>query len=372
MSLTGPQQKNGRFCAASAQARRRSWTAPQKMVRIGPMASPKSLLDRRELMAGLGAAALLPIWPAHGPRPRARRAGAAGQSRRRLRFAPGRAGNADLVARPARNSGSSAATPSRSPSATSCRCPRPSIGGASTAPPAVEPLTARAPLAAGGKEALQLPLRHAGTFLCDLGLLGDGQARPSRARALVVRESETVAVDRDEVLLVEDWRLRAGRNRDRARSRPQGCRTGLYDQRPAFARYLSATNERLRLRFINGCQRSVIAIKIENLDVRVMAIDGQPAEPFQARNGALVLAPGGRVDAFIDVTAPAGTTSRSCCTTARRPARSAGSSSPANRRSAPPRCHRRRRCPPTACRSSSTSRAPRGSIWPSAGRRATG
>src|SRR4051812_48513848 len=38
----------------------------QKMVRIGLMASPKPLLDRRELMAGLGAAALLPIWPATG------------------------------------------------------------------------------------------------------------------------------------------------------------------------------------------------------------------------------------------------------------------------------------------------------------------
>ena len=42
--------------------------------------------------------------------------------------------------------------------------------------PAAEPLTGRPPLAAGGKEALQLPLRHAGTFLCDLSLLGDGQA----------------------------------------------------------------------------------------------------------------------------------------------------------------------------------------------------
>ncbi|MFX6903678.1 hypothetical protein ABTH48_20115, partial [Acinetobacter baumannii] len=37
-----------------------------------------------------------------------------------------------------------------------------------------------------------------------------------------------------------------------------------------------------------------------------MAIDSQPAEPFPARNGALVLAPGGRVDAFVDVTAPPG------------------------------------------------------------------
>ena len=43
-----------------------------------------------------------------------------------------------------------------------------------------------------------------------------------------------------------------------------------------------------------------MAIKMENHEVRVMAIDSQPSEPFPARNGALVLAPGGRVDAFVD------------------------------------------------------------------------
>ena len=64
-----------------------------------------------------------------------------------------------------------------------------------------------------------------------------------------------------------------------------------------------------------------------------MAIDSQPAEPFLARNGALVLAPGSRVDAFVDVTAPPGRPHRSCSTTARRRARSASSSSPASRRS---------------------------------------
>ena len=40
-----------------------------------------------------------------------------------------------------------------------------------------------------------------------------------------------------------------------------------------------------------------------------MALDGQPSEPFPARNGALVLAPGGRVDAFIDATAAPGSAS---------------------------------------------------------------
>ena len=39
-------------------------------------------------------------------------------------------------------------------------------------------------------------------------LLGDGQARPSRARALIVQEKEPVTADRDEILLIEDWRLR--------------------------------------------------------------------------------------------------------------------------------------------------------------------
>ncbi len=48
--------------------------------------------------------------------------------------------------------------------------------------PAAEPLAATTPLASGGNQTLSIPLRHAGTFLCDLRLLGDGQARPSSAR----------------------------------------------------------------------------------------------------------------------------------------------------------------------------------------------
>lgn len=172
-----------------------------------------------------------------------------------------------------------------------------------------EPLVARLPLASGARETFALPLAHAGTFLCDLRLLGDGQALPSSARALVVSESEAVGVDRDEVFLIEDWRLR-----------PDGTAIApgvdAKDTMPLFTinglimlDIPARTHERLRFRFINGCQRNVIAIKMENQDVRVMALDGQPAEPFQARNGALVLAPGARVDVFIDASAPPGSVS---------------------------------------------------------------
>jgi FtsP/CotA-like multicopper oxidase with cupredoxin domain len=275
------------------------------MVHIGPMASPEFPLDRRELMAGLGAAALASMWPAVG--------------RAQPRSAVALQAKADSVAlRP-----NLPATPIWSLQGPELRFKRGetldiAFGNELPAPavlnwrgidgvPAAEPLTGRPPLAAGGKDALKLPLRHAGTFLCDLTLLGDGQPRPSPARALIVQESEAVAVDRDEVLLIEDWRVRPDGTAMTPGTEP-GEAVPVHTINRQTSLDLSArTHERIRLRIISGCQRSVIAVKLEGIEVRVMALDSQPSEPFQARSGALVLAPGGRVDAFIDVTAAAGT-----------------------------------------------------------------
>ncbi len=168
---------------------------------------------------------------------------------------------------------------------------------------AAEPLLARASLAPGARDAFPLPLRHAGTFLCDLALLGDGAARPTRARPLIVAESEAVAIDRDEVLLIEDWRLDPGGTAIAPGIDPKDT-TAVYTINGRTTQdFQIRPHERLRLRLVNGCQRHVIAIKIEGIEVRIMALDGQPAEPFLARGGALVLAPGTRIDAFIDAPA---------------------------------------------------------------------
>ncbi len=175
--------------------------------------------------------------------------------------------------------------------------------------PAAEPLAARMPLAPGANESFVVPLRYAGTFLCDLRLLGDGQPRPSGARALVVQESDAITVDRDEVLLIEDWRLRADGTAIAPGIDPKDAMP-LYTVNGLTTPDIPVrTHQRLRFRFINGCQRNVIALKIEGHDVRVMAIDSQPAEPFLARGGTLVLAPGTRVDALIDAAVPPGSTS---------------------------------------------------------------
>jgi FtsP/CotA-like multicopper oxidase with cupredoxin domain len=277
------------------------------MVRIGLMTSPKSLLDRRELMTGLGAAALAPIWPASGS--------AQGRSALRLQAKPDvlplRSGAPET---PVWSLGSPELRFRRGDTvdlAFANELPRPAVLNwrGLDGVPGAEPLTARPPLASGATETLPLPLRHAGTFLCDPGLLGDGEGRPSRARTLVVSENEPVQVDRDEVLLIEDWRLRPDGAAIAPGTDPKNTATVLTANGRLSLDIAVRTNERIRIRFINGCQRSVIAAKVEGLDVRVMALDGQPAEPFQARNGAVVLAPGSRADAFVDVTSTAGTAS---------------------------------------------------------------
>jgi FtsP/CotA-like multicopper oxidase with cupredoxin domain len=262
-------------------------------------------LDRRKLLAGLGAAILSPAMSVV--------ATAQGRPSLSLRAKPGvaalRAGGPDTpiwsLATPSPETGLRFKRGDQLEVTLGNELPVPAvlnwrgIDGVASA----EPLLARASVAAGAKDTFQVPLRHAGTFLCDTSLLGDGQARPSPARAFVVHENEPVTVDRDEVLLIEDWRLRADGTAIAPGNDPRDT-AAVYtiNGRPSLDIPVR-TNERLRLRFINGFQRNVFAVKIENHDVQIVALDGQPSEPFLARNGALVLAPGTRVDAFVDATA---------------------------------------------------------------------
>jgi FtsP/CotA-like multicopper oxidase with cupredoxin domain len=274
------------------------------MVRAGHMASPEFPLHRRALLAGLGAAALCPAIPVAA---QARQPLALQVRADRIRLRPGgpetpiwSLGTGDIRFKRGETVDVSFGNEQPAPALLNWR----GIDGASAA----EPMISRAPLAAGAKDTFQLPLRHAGTFLCDLHLQG-GESKPARPRPLIVAETSPVAVDRDEVVLIEEWRMRA----DGTAVAP-GLNTKetsiIHTINGQISLDISArTNSRLRLRFINGSQRTMLAVKLENLELMVMAIDGQPSEPFPARNGALVLAPGSRTDVFIDAVGSPGTTS---------------------------------------------------------------
>ncbi|MFB6451901.1 multicopper oxidase domain-containing protein [Bradyrhizobium tunisiense] len=163
-----------------------------------------------------------------------------------------------------------------------------------------DPLRGRAPAPPNAVETSIISIPNAGTLLADFRLFEDDLKQPARPRPIIAAETSPVAVDRDEVLLIEEWRLRPDGTAVPPGQAPKDAAT-LYTINGQTSFELSApSHQRLRLRFINGSQRTVLAIKLESHDVRVMALDGQPAEPFSARNGALVLAPGARADAFVD------------------------------------------------------------------------
>jgi FtsP/CotA-like multicopper oxidase with cupredoxin domain len=172
-----------------------------------------------------------------------------------------------------------------------------------------EPLLAQKPVASGSRASFILPLRQAGTFLIDARMLDSGRQQPSASLPLIVEESAATPADRDEVLLIEDWRVMPdGRALGPGIDPKDAATVYTANGRPSLDIRLRP-NERLRLRVINGCQRAPIGLKIANLEVRVMAIDSQPAEPFVARDGQLVLATGSRTDVFIDATQPPGSVS---------------------------------------------------------------
>jgi FtsP/CotA-like multicopper oxidase with cupredoxin domain len=283
----------------------------RKMVRIDLMAERILRLDRRELMAGLAAAALGPAMP-----------GMAAVPARPALLLRARAGVVALrpdgpdtpvwsLAGPALDPGLRFKRGDELEITLSNELPVPTVLNwhGLEGVPAAEPLAARRPLAPGARETFLVPLRHAGTLLCDLRLLGDGQARPSPALALVAGESEADTADRDEVFLIEDWRLRPDGTAIAPGIDPRDTAPVYTINKRAALDIPARLHERLRLRFVNGCQRAVIAVKMEGHEVTVIALDGEPSEPFPARNGALVLAPGGRADVLVDASLSPGSTS---------------------------------------------------------------
>ena len=148
----------------------------------------------------------------------------------------------------------------------------------------------------------------AGTFWYHSHFLSSEQLGRGLYGVLVVDEREPPEVDRDLVLAVDDWRLTDdgvihpsfGNFHDAA----MAGRLGQYitlnsaDMLDVPVR----TNERVRLRIVNCANARIFQFRIAQHAARVMAVDGQPCPPNLAPNGMLRLAPGNRVDLFLDAT----------------------------------------------------------------------
>jgi FtsP/CotA-like multicopper oxidase with cupredoxin domain len=113
--------------------------------------------------------------------------------------------------------------------------------------------------------------------------------------ALIVEEREPVDADREIVLVLG--------MPDAAHPHAPTLVNGVLQPEIAMQ-----AGERVRLRLINATGMRGLSLKIQGHTPWIAAIDGQPIEPFLPHEGRVGLAPGNRVDLFLDATASAGTT----------------------------------------------------------------
>lgn len=133
--------------------------------------------------------------------------------------------------------------------------------------------------------------------------------------ALIVEEAEAPEVDREEVLILDDWLLdpeTAQINPDftSAHSRSHAGRMGNFVA--TNGQYGLAIdvrqNERLRLRLINAANARIFVVDIAGMEGWTIALDGMPLAQPQRLGEPLILGPGQRADLIVDVTADSGET----------------------------------------------------------------
>ena len=136
------------------------------------------------------------------------------------------------------------------------------------------------------------------------------------AGSLIVEETEPVAVDRDLVWFIEDWRLDdqghvAGGFGNRMEAGMSGRigNTVTINGRVRGAVSVKA-GERVRLRLVNAALARIVGLRFEGHKPVVVAHDGQPCDPYQPEDGRVVLGPAMRADVMLDMTGKPGQTYR--------------------------------------------------------------
>ncbi len=170
------------------------------------------------------------------------------------------------------------------------------------------PYLTQKPIAPGESFDYRFTPPDAGTFWYHTHFGSSEQLARGLYGVLVVDEPTPPEVDRDVVMVVDDWRLM-----DDGTIQPSfgnfhdammAGRLGQYitlNSEDIFDLPVK-TNERVRLRIVNAANSRIFRLRIDKHTARVMAVDGQPCPPEIAPNGILRLGPGTRIDLFLDAT----------------------------------------------------------------------
>ncbi len=171
----------------------------------------------------------------------------------------------------------------------------------------------QAPVMPGEKFEYRLTPPDAGTYWYHTHQRSWAQMALGLAGVLIVEEDQPPAVDQDLVFAIDDWRLdddmqvdmkSLGAMHDWAHGGRMGNVITVNGETEKV--YRVARGERIRLRLVNIANARTMNLLFNEAEMSVVAIDGQPVEPFAPADGRIRLAPGQRTDLIIDLSADPG------------------------------------------------------------------
>jgi FtsP/CotA-like multicopper oxidase with cupredoxin domain len=124
---------------------------------------------------------------------------------------------------------------------------------------------------------------------------------------VVVDEASPPSVDLDAIVALQDGALFTadGQFDSATPSAPSG-RAGKFliaNGAPAPASYSIAPRARVRLRLVNAAIARIMIVAVEGVKPTIVAIDGQPSEPFEPLRNLMPIGPGARFELVFDMPA---------------------------------------------------------------------
>ena len=168
------------------------------------------------------------------------------------------------------------------------------------------------PIAPGETFTYEFEVPDAGTYWYHPHVNSAEQVGRGLSGPFIVEEREPIAVDRDVVWMLSDWRLLPdgqisddfGNMHDMAHNGRVGNTVTINGRVPDT--FAVRRGERIRLRLINAANARIFGLRFAGHAPTIIAFDGQPVEPHAPPDGAVVLGPAMRVDLILDMTGKPG------------------------------------------------------------------
>ena len=165
------------------------------------------------------------------------------------------------------------------------------------------------PIKAGETYYYEFLLADAGTYWYHPHFNSSEQIGRGLYGALIIEESNPIAVDKEWTLVLDDWRLddnfEIQNNFNNGHDRSHAGRignsitvNGRHNPKIPVIR-----GQRLRLRLINAANARTFSLDFSSQHCQIIAIDGHPVTPHGPENGLVTLAAAMRVDLIIDMMA---------------------------------------------------------------------